>query len=527
MHYSKTFLYSLLFVLCFSFSAYTQVTGPTTPSIMPQPPIIIGVAPATPEEMIQDIDRYVELFASRNALFSLHSLDYILYFGDQAIPALLKGLKHQDSQVRCLSAIALSKLPDKRAIPLLFDLLNDPNGLDLQTLSDDGRFIHSSYGSELPFAVRENALRTLQIITGMNFGDLSNDAANNQAVIQRWRDWWIKEQNQFQLPQPIRFSNRFSDVVRYPIPDYARYLEGITVCIDPGHGGDASQIGYKRGPSGNRESESNLRLSRYLRDFLTACGAKVLMTRDSDKDVPLTHRTAIANQHQADIFISIHHNWSPRYTSQATTIWYHATADYNPASMDLGRYIFQEFTQEVALREVDKAMGLKSDYLMYENAGFAVLRTLAPEIPGVLCELAYFSNLETELKMRNSDFLQQEAYGVFLGIAKYFYAGVPHWKIISPDTKSPVRSPVTELAIQVYDGLEARKEWGYGTRIFHRHLIAELDGKPVPFTMDEKKGILRIALSTPLSTGRHSLQLWIININKNHNWPQVHWFVVE
>lgn len=486
-------------------------------------------SPATEEEMIQDIDRYVELFASRNALFSLHALDYVIsYFGDKAVPALLKGLVHPDAQVRCFSAIALSKQPTQKAIPLLITLLSDTNHLDLQTLSDDGKRIQSAYGEPLPLAVREQALRTLQIITDVNLGDLHpTNHAVNQALQERWKTWWEKEKTIFQTPKKRRFSNQLPLCAQFPIPDYAQYLEGITVCLDPGHGGDSHQIGYKRGPSGNREAESNLRLARYLKEFLESCNAKVLMTRNSDKFVSLDDRTTIANQYHADIFISIHHNWSPRYTAQASTIWYHATPDYNPASMDLGRYIFQEVSQQIELQELDKGMGLKSDYLIFDQEGFAVLRNLSPEIPGVLCELAYFSNLETELKMRDSAFLQKEAYGVFLGIAKYFYAGIPHWKIISPESSLLPKQSRPEFTIQIADGLENRKEWGYGIRIFRRHLSVELDNVPIVFSMPEGSKTLQFYPPQPLTPGQHSLKLWIININKNHNWPKVYRFTVQ
>ncbi len=329
---------------------------------------------------------------------------------------------------------------------------------------------------------------------------------------------------------------------KYPIPDFACYLEGRTICLDPGHGGDADKIGYKRGPSGNRESESNLKLCRYLKDFLKQCGAQVLMTRDSDKFVSLSDRPNIAKLNNADIFLSIHHNWSPRYTAQATTIWYHDNPDYNPASMDVARYIFDEFTKQIPMNELDRTMGLKSDYFIYDKAGFAVLRELSPEIPGVLCELSYFSNLETELKLRDSEFLKKEAYGVFLGLAKYFYAGVPYWKIqdissinqsnsLVPIELSKNQNPKEEFnipsdtslqfTIKIYDGLEDRQEWGcHLARIFAKHLIVELNQKTIPFVYQERTGIL--TFTTPsLSSGKHSLQLWIIGLNKNHNHPKI------
>ena len=50
-----------------------------------------------------------------------------------------------------------------------------------------------------------------------------------------------------------------------------------------------------------------LRLGRLLKSRL---GAEVIYTRRDDTFIPLETRTAIANQHQADLFISIHANSS-------------------------------------------------------------------------------------------------------------------------------------------------------------------------------------------------------------------------
>jgi N-acetylmuramoyl-L-alanine amidase len=64
------------------------------------------------------------------------------------------------------------------------------------------------------------------------------------------------------------------------VPGYAKYLQGLKICVDPGHGGCGARPGYKRGPTGVREAEVNLRVALFLRDMLEAAGASVVMTPD-------------------------------------------------------------------------------------------------------------------------------------------------------------------------------------------------------------------------------------------------------
>ncbi|MDY0116495.1 MAG: N-acetylmuramoyl-L-alanine amidase [Sulfurimonadaceae bacterium] len=77
------------------------------------------------------------------------------------------------------------------------------------------------------------------------------------------------------------------------------------IVVDAGHGGkDPGAVGYK----GYREKVIVLQVSKKLKKILEARGYKVYMTRDSDKFVKLSHRTKLANDKNADLFISVHVN---------------------------------------------------------------------------------------------------------------------------------------------------------------------------------------------------------------------------
>ncbi|HEV8525060.1 MAG TPA: N-acetylmuramoyl-L-alanine amidase, partial [Terriglobales bacterium] len=80
----------------------------------------------------------------------------------------------------------------------------------------------------------------------------------------------------------------------------------LRIAIDPGHGG--SELGAI-GPTGTLEKDLVLQISKRLGELLAArLDADVVYTRTTDTFVPLETRTALANQVQADLFISVHAN---------------------------------------------------------------------------------------------------------------------------------------------------------------------------------------------------------------------------
>ncbi|HSN87311.1 MAG TPA: N-acetylmuramoyl-L-alanine amidase, partial [Thermoanaerobaculia bacterium] len=81
-----------------------------------------------------------------------------------------------------------------------------------------------------------------------------------------------------------------------------------TIVIDPGHGGTETGA---IGPSGMPEKELTLILARDLEARLeSSLSVRVVLTRNEDANLPHDTRAAIANQNQADLFISIHLNSS-------------------------------------------------------------------------------------------------------------------------------------------------------------------------------------------------------------------------
>jgi N-acetylmuramoyl-L-alanine amidase len=86
-----------------------------------------------------------------------------------------------------------------------------------------------------------------------------------------------------------------------------RPLSGITIMLDPGHGGKENGA---VGPLGLNYSEKtiNLNTALKLRTELEALGAKVLMTRTLDVTLSLSDRLAASRNAHPDMFLSIHAN---------------------------------------------------------------------------------------------------------------------------------------------------------------------------------------------------------------------------
>ena len=125
-------------------------------------------------------------------------------------------------------------------------------------------------------------------------------------------------------------------------PRSALPLTGMRILVDPGHGGE--ELGA-RGPTGYPEKSVNLRVSQLLREELEKLGAKVYMTRETDRFVSLGERVAMINELQPTIALSIHYNALPDdgdaiNTSGIGMFW------YNPPAHDLAVFLHNYLVEE-------------------------------------------------------------------------------------------------------------------------------------------------------------------------------------
>lgn len=184
-------------------------------------------------------------------------------------------------------------------------------------------------------------------------------------------------------------------------------LKGKVIVVDPGHGGsDTGAIG----PNHVAEKNVTLAIARDLDKLLTDGGAKVIMTRTSDKDVAyegtsdideLQARVAIANQASADLFVSIHADASDEPVSGTATYFYPGNSD------SLASLVQDSMVSQLKLSDRG-----------YQPNDFYVLKNTT--MPAILTEVAFISNPKEEKLLINPTFDKKAALGIYNGIKKYF-----------------------------------------------------------------------------------------------------------
>lgn len=197
--------------------------------------------------------------------------------------------------------------------------------------------------------------------------------------------------------------------------DAKSVLKGKIICIDPGHGGtDVGAIGHIGGKD-VYEKNITLSIALPLRDMLTSAGAKVVMTRDTDKDVygpwadadpELQARCDIANEAHADAFVSIHIDSFSNSSVDGTTAYYNAKSSKD---LLLAQMMHQATMNSLSIPD----RGVKSSDF-YVN----VYTTM----PSVLMEMGFITN-DHRVKMLTSSWGPRGiAQSLFNGLVNYFAA---------------------------------------------------------------------------------------------------------
>lgn len=211
-----------------------------------------------------------------------------------------------------------------------------------------------------------------------------------------------------------------------------------TLVIDAGHGGD--DLGAK-GTGGTTEKDVTLAVARRLKGAVEArLGLRVLMTRDDDRAVAVSDRTAMANNTKADMLISLHVNAAFREAVTGATVYVAAfdaedissnrvagerlpalgggMRDIELVPWNLAQIRHKDQSDAFAnlvVEELKDHVPLAAKPV--EHAPFRVLESA--NMPAVMLEIGYLSNPAQEKQIGNGEFQSAIVQGLVDAIERF------------------------------------------------------------------------------------------------------------
>ena len=287
-----------------------------------------------------------------------------------------------------------------------------------------------------------------------------------------------------------------------PLPAIdASGLVGRTLVLDPGHGGSFS--GAMGKSLGLAEKDLNLKVALNLKAMLETAGARVFMTRDTDRDFltapgnhvreDLERRIAGVDSLRPDLFVSIHHNACDDTLNMTKTFY---KLDDDGASLDAAMRMHQAFV-----------LGLRLDSSELSAGNYYVIRNV--RTPAVLGEPSYLSNPSMEAILQRPEALRLEAESYYRGLAAWFKDGVPAITGFTFDSVGNTLNFTVESATPL-DMLSAR---------------VGIDGREIPCRVIGNT--LVAPLSEPLTNDCHRVRTRVKNINGNSSASQDFEFTLD
>ncbi len=222
-----------------------------------------------------------------------------------------------------------------------------------------------------------------------------------------------------------------------------------TIVIDPGHGGKDSGCRGKFSMEKDLVLKISLKLGEYIEKNFP--DVKVIYTRKTDVFIPLYQRAKIANENEADLFISVHinANTSTRpYGAETYVMGLHkSNANLQVAKAENASILYEENYEEQYGGYDPNAPEANIIFSLYQNifldqslqlashvqenfggtvgfkdrgvkqAGFLVLWKTT--MPGILVEAGFLSNPKEEKFLNNEENLDKIALSIFKAFKEY------------------------------------------------------------------------------------------------------------
>ena len=219
------------------------------------------------------------------------------------------------------------------------------------------------------------------------------------------------------------------------------------IVLDAGHGGwDLGTVGREGLLEKDLVLDVTSRLGRLLQ---TRLGSEVMFTRTADTYLPLDQRADIANQVQADLFISVHANYSNSAADRGVETYY-TNLFSAPGAREVERHEDGTFTRPTLIslsvdglhEKIEESRRLAASV---QRSLYATLASSSPDIrnrgikdsafvvltgttmPSILTEISFVSSPADERNLQSATYRQQ--------IAEALYQGIAHYEQSSPRAK--------------------------------------------------------------------------------------------
>jgi N-acetylmuramoyl-L-alanine amidase len=228
-----------------------------------------------------------------------------------------------------------------------------------------------------------------------------------------------------------------------PASGKARHSSPLIV-VDAGHGGKDQGAKSARGA---HEKDVNLTISRHVKTILVnRFKYRVVMTRKNDTFIPLKERSEIANNRNADLFVSIHANAAKRKSAHGIETYFLGTSNNDRAlataareNGELVHSVKDDQVQEILaslitttkINDSSRLAGTVQENLFRSSRKkFRELKNLGvkegpfyvlhgADMPSILVEVGFLTNPKEARMLSKSDYLYRLASSIAEGIHKY------------------------------------------------------------------------------------------------------------
>ena len=179
------------------------------------------------------------------------------------------------------------------------------------------------------------------------------------------------------------------------------------IVIDAGHGG--KDPGAESRTNGYEEKTLTLETAHYLENYLRQLGYNTVMTRKSDLYLTLSERAKKANALGADLFVSVHYNFSPNAQAEGVEVYYYDDPKQT-------RTLVSKAVAQGVLGRIIRHTGAHSRGV--KDGNFAVIRET--KMAAILVEGGFLSHPGERRKLKDPQYIQYLAWGIARGIDHHF-----------------------------------------------------------------------------------------------------------